>query len=285
MDDKTIANVAVESLIEEAELTPKPGLVDRLDNGAHDDLDLPLMIKSATSLRGTFREMARVTHLQDPTQSMREEIAKIGRQGELVMLQATNGTNTHKGAIWALGLLVASTSALGQDATDRGMAATAGKIARFSDRHAPGGNSNGNRVMKKYGVPGARGEAEQGFPHVVNIGLPVLRKGREQGVSETHARLNALIALIASLDDTCILHRGGAKALLDAKKKAGIIVKHGGVSTKNGWRSLQKLNQSLLGYNASPGGSADLLAATLFLDKVEQLNRKKSGMRSMIPTY
>ena len=141
------------------------------------------------------------------------------------------------------------------------------------------------RVRNKYGVPGARGEAEQGFPHVVNIGLPVLKKGREQGLCETHVRLDVLIALIASLDDTCILHRGGATALLDAKQKAKMILKHGGVSTENGWRCLSKLNESLLRNNASPGGSADLLAATLFLDKVEKFNRKNSGMCSVIPTY
>jgi triphosphoribosyl-dephospho-CoA synthase len=121
-------------------------------------------------------------------------------------------------------------------------------------------------VVERYGVGGARGEAQQGFPHVINIGLPMLRDARTRGVPETFVRLDALLAIMAHLDDTCLLYRGGPTACNAAKDGARTVIAAGGTSTSEGWIALQRLDKTLLALNASPGGSADLLAATLFLD-------------------
>lgn len=261
-----LAGLAVSALIEEAELTPKPGLVDKQNAGAHTDLTIELMIRSAQSLRTTFTDMAYAAFQRKPSQCLREEIAEIGRHGEIIMLEATGGTNTHKGAIWALGLLTASAAIHQPVASSRQIAFTAGELARYSDRYAPELSSNGSRVQQRYKVSGARGEAQQGFPHVIDIALPALYRARDEGVKEPFARLDALIALIAHLDDTCVLHRGGMEALKAAKEKAFSILAAGGVSTPAGWNALKELDEELLACNASPGGSADLLAAALFLD-------------------
>jgi triphosphoribosyl-dephospho-CoA synthase len=124
-------------------------------------------------------------------------------------------------------------------------------------------------VTRRYGVAGARGEARHGFPHVVGVALPALRDARESGRPERVARLDALVALVANVDDTCLLHRGGRAALRDARTGARAVLEAGGNGTAAGRRALRSLEAALLGHNAAPGGSADLLAAALFLDALD----------------
>ncbi|WP_096203169.1 triphosphoribosyl-dephospho-CoA synthase [Bacillus sp. FJAT-45350] len=268
---KLLADLAVTALIEEAELTPKPALVDMENTGAHDDLSVELMRLSANVLHPTFAEIARVSYKRTVSQELREEIAMIGREGEKNMLEATDGVNTHRGGIWALGLLVSATAMSEPGTAAKEIADVAGKLSRFEDRFAPVQQSNGLRVKKQYGAIGARGEANLGFPHVIHEALPALYKARNLGVPETYARLDALLAVIGSLDDTCILHRGGPEALEVAKRGATTVLERGGSSTPSGFMAYQKLDNDLLSYNASPGGSADLLAAALFIDSVRHV--------------
>jgi triphosphoribosyl-dephospho-CoA synthase len=261
-----LAALAIQALIEEAELTPKPGLVDQRGPGAHADLSLRLMKRSARSLRPHFEVMALVSFRQRPNQTLREQLGAIGRSAERSMLLATNGVNTHRGAIWALGLLV---SAAGMEASSPEVVADrAGQLARLPDWNAPAQHqlSNGSRVIERYKVSGARGEAQAGFPHVTAAGLPRLHRSRQQSGNETKARLDALLAIMMSLNDTCLLHRGGLVALNTAQAAAAAILAAGGSTTIQGWELLRELDRNLAALNASPGGSADLLAATLFLD-------------------
>ena len=259
-----LANLAISALIAEAELTPKPALVDERGSGVHTDLSPALMRRSAQSLRGYFELMALVSFRQIPNQSLREELGAIGRSAERSMLSATEGVNTHRGAIWALGLLV-SAAAMGSNSTTV-VANRAGQIARLPDRNTPTQQSHGRSVVRRYQVSGARGEARAGFPHAIRRALPVLYHSRRQGAVERYARINALLAIMTSLDDTCLLHRGGRTALNTAQRGAVAVMAAGGSSTVRGWRLLQKLDCDLTALNASPGGSADLLASTLFLD-------------------
>lgn len=263
-----LADRAVTALIEEAELTPKPGLVDRASTGSHSDMDITVMLKSAYALRTAFRDMASAAYRQKPSQKLREELARIGRRGEEDMLRVTGGVNTHKGAIWALGLLISGTAMLAHGAAAEKIAKTAGLLARFDDRWTPSIETNGARVQKRFGTAGAREEARRGFPHVTQIALPTLWQARKKGVPETAARLDALVMLIGHLDDTCILHRGGEEALFAAKMAARAVIEAGGTSTENGLHLLRRLDEVLLAHGASPGGSADLLAAAIFLDSV-----------------
>src|ERR1700678_2879949 len=167
-----LASLARQALIAEAELTPKPGLVDRRSSGSHSDLSLTIMKLSARAIEPYFREMASISSGARPTQGIREQLAAIGRNAECAMFRATSGTNSHKGAIWVLGLLI-SAAAMQDDEnrTATEIAATARAIASFEDRAAPRLVSHGDVVSKRYGASGARGEALQGFPHVVDVGL------------------------------------------------------------------------------------------------------------------
>jgi triphosphoribosyl-dephospho-CoA synthase len=264
-----VADLAVRALVEEAELTPKPALVDRRGGGAHDDMDLELLRRSAYALHPTFGELATRAHRCAPSRRLREELAAIGRRGEEAMFAVTRGVNTHRGAIWALGLLAAAAAMSPPEAAPAEIAALAGQVAAFPDRHAPTEASHGSLAAGRYGVAGARGEARRGFPHVVGVALPTLRAAREAGCVERLARLDALVALVANLDDTCLLHRGGRVALRDAKTGARAVLDAGGNATAAGRRALWSLEAALLRHNAAPGGSADLLAATLLLDGLD----------------
>jgi len=276
-----LGRLACQALIAEAELTPKPGLVDRRGAGAHTDLSLSIMERSAFAIEPYFCEMAFISNRTHPGQALRERLAVIGRDAERAMLKATGGSNSHKGAIWILGLLVsASALYVEDDQKVSRIAATAKEIASFADRAAPRLVSHGELVGKRYGAAGARGEALRGFPHVVDIGLPVLRSKRASGATQTVARLDTLLSIMASLDDTCLLYRGGKKALVAAKDGAIAVERAGGSGTAIGTQKLFRLDRRLLELGVSPGGSGDLLAATLFLDAVERGQNEVEADRS-----
>jgi triphosphoribosyl-dephospho-CoA synthase len=265
-----LADAAVGRLVEEADLTPKPGLVDKRGSGAHANMNLEMLHRSAYSLQATFTAIASRAFGAEASISLRESLSEIGRRGEQTMLQTTGGVNTHRGAIWTLGLLCAGAAMLaGKEQSADKISAQAARIARLPDSYTSNIQSHGQQAHFKYGVRGAREEAEDGFRHVVKIGLPMLRISRQQGLAEEHSRLNALVAIIAELNDTCLLHRGGLTALTLAKRGAKAILDLGGVASDEGFSALEKLDRHLVQLRASPGGSADLLAGVLFLDYIE----------------
>jgi len=268
MDALHLASLAKQALIDEAELTPKPGLVDRRGSGAHMDLSLELMRRSAESLEPFFKSMADVSTQLPLRRPLREQLGAIGRSAERAMYRATGGSNTHKGAIWVLGLLVAAASYT-DEAEPFDVAKVAGSISRLPDLSYPELLSHGAIVRSRYGFTGARGEAYADFPHVIDIGLPALRAARSDGKSESASRLSALLSLMATLDDTCVLYRSGSEGAAMVKAGAGSVLAAGGPETDAGDAALHQLDQDLLARRISPGGSADLLAAAIFLDSLE----------------
>lgn len=209
-----LADMAVDALIDEADLSPKPALVDRRGNGAHSDLHLGLMHASALSLWPMFKEMAEAAiEFGEVGLPLREALGRIGREGEQAMLVTTNGVNTHRGAIWALGLLTAAAAL-----EPRAITLTAARLALLNDRFAPQPMSHGAQVAQRYGARGAREEAQLGFPSVMQRGLPQLRKSRQQNTGEQNARLDALLAIMTDLADTCVLYRAGIEGLSAMQK-------------------------------------------------------------------
>lgn len=259
-----LSDLAVESLIEEVSLTPKPGLVDMIDQGSHNDLTFSLMVDSAKSLHTTFYNMAMVAYNERPSQFLREKIGEIGREGERRMFQVTKGVNTHKGAIWSLGLLTAAAAIHKGQSDEIALCYTAGEIAQYEDRFIPHQVTNGIKVIQKYGVHGAKVEAQQAFPHIRKFSLPVFQATLNT-FDENTAKLYAFLSLMANLDDTCLLHRGGLEGLQYAKQFARRILNTGDL------HELRRMNEQFKERNLSPGGSADLLAATIYLYKISQL--------------
>jgi len=236
----------VAALIDEVTLTPKPGLVDIRGNGAHRDLSWALMCTSAVALQPAFSAMAHAGLSMLDDRALREAIGAIGRDAETAMFAVTRGVNTHRGAIWALGLLVtAAAQDLDHLSADQ-IAARAGALARLPDSHAPLTTGNkGEQACRDYEVGGARGQAQAGFPHVTQIALPELHRSRLAG---------------------------GTGALHELQERARDTLALGGAASLDGRRALKMLDGRLLALNVSPGGAADLLAATLFLDSLSALH-------------
>ena len=264
-----LADLAVDALIDEADLSPKPALVDRRGNGAHTDLHLGLMHASALSLWPAFKEMAEsAIAFGEIGVPLREAIGRIGREGEQTMLATTNGVNTHRGAIWALGLLVTAAALDCSNTHASTVTLRAARLAILDDRFAPRPLSHGAQVAQRYGARGAREEAQLGFPSVIQRALPQLKRSRAAGHGEQNARLDALLAIMTQLSDTCVLYRAGEQGLHTMQLGAQAVLDAGGSASLAGRRRLHELDEQLIALNASPGGAADLLAACLFIDRI-----------------
>jgi triphosphoribosyl-dephospho-CoA synthase len=262
---RQLADTAVGALLTEALLTPKPGLVDAAGRHSHPDMSLALLAASAETLRDPLRRCAEAARAMPLGLELRARIGVIGRAGERRMLTTTGGVNTHRGGLWALGLLSAGVAVA--ENID-GAVAFAAQLACLPDPAQGRQLSHGERARLRYGAGGAVSEAQKGFPHIVDHGLPMLRCSRRRGEPADAAALNALMAIMASLDDTCVLHRGGLRGLDFVHRSASGVLRGGGCATATGHRRLERFCRQASRRGLSMGGSADLLAATLFLDAV-----------------
>ncbi|KAB0644123.1 triphosphoribosyl-dephospho-CoA synthase MdcB [Burkholderia latens] len=271
-DAERIAELAERSLVLEIGTYPKPGLVSHVDTGSHTDMDAATFMRSAAVLRPYFAELADAgAHDADMA-----VLRKIGLRAEYAMLAATGGVNTHRGAIFGLGLLCAAAgrrSAPGTTAAAR--TTTLGAfVARRWGADILGGprlpDSHGERASRRYGVGGARREAADGFPTVYRVGLPALRRATCDVPDDAQAaRVDACFALIAALDDTNLLHRGGQAGLDFARATARAFVACGGIRARD-WRlRAAAAHRAFVARRLSPGGAADLLAMSVFVDALE----------------
>ncbi|MGQ4376978.1 triphosphoribosyl-dephospho-CoA synthase [Streptomyces sp. SAS_267] len=262
-DDEVLARAAVAALTRQLELTPKPGLPDPRDLRARatrrDLCSLRWSAKALTPGLAAMAAAARRTGRATP--ELRAELGSIGRCTEHSVALTGGG---HRGALWVLGLLVAAT-ALDPGATGADVTAAAKRIAAHADRRAPRRPSRGSSVSATYGAAGARGEARAGFPHVRRA-LDALATARAAGASEPCARLDALMAVMATLQDTELLYTAGPHGLRHVQAGARGVLEAGGTSTEAGRSGLAVLDEDLHTRGWSPRGSGGLLAGALFVD-------------------
>jgi len=260
IDLTAIARAATAALHDELATTPKPGLVDLEHRGAHRDMCIDRLRASADALEPYFHELALCARGHAPSHALREEIGAVGRRAERAMLRASGGPNTHRGALWTLGLLVAARASAGDAGDVATIALCVARLARLPDRFAGERMTNGRRVMRRYGASGARGEAETGLPNVCNVALPL--------VCAATPSADVLLALLGRVDDTCVLHRSDVRTLGVARAGARRALALGGTRTRAGLDATRRLDAYMVDRNASPGGCADLLAAAFFLSAV-----------------
>jgi triphosphoribosyl-dephospho-CoA synthase len=266
---RRIGRAALAALHEELTTAPKPGLVSPGDPGAHHDMDAATFFSSLLSLRGFFGAAAAAGASGAPPATLRA----LGLEAEGRMLRATRGVNTHRGALFSLGLLAAAAGRLdaaGQAPTPPALQATVrdalGPALRRELPRSPG--SHGSEAARRHGAGGAREEAWLGFPHLFGTGLPALHRSLARGAPRRAAVIQALLALLAVVPDTNLLHRGGAEGLDFVRGEASGLLEAGGVH-REGWEAaVGALHRALVARRLSPGGSADLLAATLFVDRL-----------------
>ena len=267
LDAQRIGRLAVQSLLNEVYTTPKPGLVDRNNSGSHRDMDLTTFETSAHALEPYFCRCAAIgmaTQQESPAAAF-AALRQAGLQAEQTMFQATNGVNTHKGAIFTIGILCGGAGRLWtpegygtEEALLQQVSAMTAEAMESDFRHA--GNTVGQRLYAQYGIRGIRGEVAQGLPSVANLGLPVFRAGLKQGWDWNVSGAVTLLHLIARVQDTNMIARGGMEGAKAGAYKASQLLPTPSVS------QIEELDTWFIQQNLSPGGCADLLAAVYFVD-------------------
>ncbi|BDG05500.1 triphosphoribosyl-dephospho-CoA synthase MdcB [Anaeromyxobacter oryzae] len=269
---EVIARAAAAALREELATAPKPGLVTLRDPGAHRDMDARTFLASLRALRPDLAAAACAGVEGAPFEALRA----LGRAAEARMLVATGGVNTHRGAIFGLGLLAAAAgrlAAAGRPWTAPALADTVREAfsAGIWTALPPAPGSHGAGVARRYGAGGAREEAAAGFPHVMAVGVPALRASLARGAGRRAAAVQCLLALVATVPDTNVLHRGGPTGLAFARAAARVFLRDGGVH-RDGWEvRARAIHEAFVRRGISPGGSADLLAASLFVHRLDRM--------------
>ncbi len=268
---QAIGRSAVKSLHQELAAYPKPGLVSPVDSGSHQDMDASIFFRSLFSLRSYFREITLAGMNSDSFASLKQ----LGITAEERMLKATQGVNTHRGAIFNLGLLAAAAGhlmradlSLQKDALSTVISVRWGDAIKQHGRSLPK-TSHGGLVAAHYGVGGALHEASSGFPHVFKVGLPALQKSLARGTDQNSASVQCLFSLMKELADTNLLYRGGDSGLLFAQESARSFLADGGVHRPDWYKQAVEIHREFVKRNLSPGGSADLLAAALFVNHLQ----------------
>lgn len=264
--EAVIARIAARALRLELETYPKPGLVSHVDAGSHTDMDAGTFRASTAAVAPFFRALVGAGAAGAAMPALR----RIGLDAEVAMRVATGGVNTHRGAIFGLGLLCAAAGALPRPAAG----ALGGLVReRYGAAILDGPvllHAAGARVRRRHGVGGAPAEAAAGFPSVYRVGLPALHRGRAaRPCDEEAARVETCLALIAHVEDTNLLHRGGPDGLAFARDEAAGFIGDGGVAQPDWRRRAEALHRAFVSRRLSPGGSADLLAMTVFVDAIE----------------
>ena len=264
-----IGRAAVVSLYDELALAPKPGLVSFADSGSHRDMDAGTFLRSLFALRRYFPQMARLG-AQDADFGSLE---RAGIAAEARMLRATGGINTHRGAVFTLGLLCAAAGALAARGDAPAPSAVRDALrarwgAALQDRCGRDTGRQGHRIAARFGLRSAGQEAALGFPALFEVGVPALQAARAHGLDARRARLQALFALMAALDDTNLAHRGGLDGLRFAQRAARDWLASGGAAHPQGVARAQALHAAFVTRRLSPGGAADLLAASCWVVRV-----------------
>lgn len=266
-----IAVQAYSALNLEVSTTPKPGLVDRNNQGAHPDMDIRHFFVSANALRPYFCRFAEAGYLTRdlPATETFSKIRSIGMEAEEAMFKATHGVNTHKGAIFSLGLMCAAAGRLSPDnwQPERLLAECAAMTVGLVEKDFAGitrenAKTTGERLYTQYGITGVRGQAEAGFPAVGDVGLPVFQKALAQKLSVNDAGCIALLHLIAATDDTNLISRSNRQTQLETRQKIAALLQDTPFPALD---TIRQLDREFIEKNLSPGGSADLLAVTYFL--------------------
>lgn len=258
---------AVRSLYAELALYPKPGLVSPIDSGSHSDMDAHTFMRSLFALRHYFVRMASAGASNAPFATLKD----LGMLAERKMLTATGGINTHRGSIFSLGLLCAAsgycfTYALPlTEKTIRTALLSQWGDALAAHASMKAQSTNGLRVAQLYSIGGAREEACKGFPSIFEIALPQLHASIARGSTQTQAQIDALFILMANINDTNVYHRGGDAGARFVKEAAQHFLSAGGTANPN-WHELAlEYHRLFVAKRLSPGGAADLLAASWFV--------------------
>ena len=275
-DLQNVGQYLTQAILLEVSTHPKPGLVTRLSNGAHKDMSIFTFMMSSAVLSKAFND------LQDIGQAHRGTLAELfcklrsyGVGAEAELLRVTKGVNTQRGILFAGGIV----SAVSGYAMNMGLSRdallpmikemAAGLVARELKNLDHAAMTAGEKLYYKYGITGIRGEVENGFPSVVNYGLPALEDAFDKGATINDALVHALISLMTVVEDSNVIWRTDYDTLLEVQRIAKNILSLGSVFTEKGRMAIAETERYFLQRRISPGGSADLLSVTITLYLLE----------------
>ncbi|MBM7543628.1 triphosphoribosyl-dephospho-CoA synthase CitG [Weissella beninensis] len=282
MKSKIIVEYAQKALLYEVSVNPKPGLVDPISNGAHQDMDVFTFINSSVSLYSYFEAASDLGLTfkgnENDLPKLFQTLRKQGQLAESTMFTATNGVNTHKGAIFSLGILVCATAYVSQHARTINITNIIDVVKRMLANLVNDDLANlkpnkpltaGQQQYLKYGKTGIRGEAQAGFPTVLQFGLPMLRKSSG---TINQRLLDTLMKIAQNTQDSNLIKRAHTPSItVWFSSKCQRYFELGGSKTAMGYQYLQSLDKILIAKNLSLGGSADLLILTIYLGLVEDI--------------
>ncbi len=262
-----IAGAAQRAMLYEVCVSPKPGLVDRFNNGSHSDMSIFSFVDSACVLRPYFRKCVEhgMEHADVAPEIFFHLLRMPGMEGEDAMFAATGGVNVHKGAIFSVGVLCAARGRLWA----RGEAASRGRLAEMvramladlAEDFRTNANSIGRKIFRTMGVTGIRGEASAGFPSI-EAGLALLEKLFERGYSVNDAAAVVLLHLICTVEDTNMIKRSSLKRFREIQAQLHTFLQKEPAPSAD---TIAKIDRQFILENLSPGGSADMLVLTLML--------------------
>ncbi len=281
-----VSSLAIKSMLYEVSASPKPGLVDRINQGAHNDMDFFTFMDSISVLFPYYEKCTQVglSFNENDYTVLMDSLRDVGIEAENNMFNATRNVNTHKGMIFSLGILSAALGSLKKDYNrnsftryeiqDRVKKMTKGitKELLHSKNKDYKDLTYGERLYRDYNISGIRGEAESGYETVISISLPEFeRLYNEHGKKDiNNILIQTLIFLMSETEDSNILGRHDVDVLKYVKDKSKIAINLGGIYTKEGQDYIDRLDKEFIKLNISSGGAADLLAVTLFIFLVEK---------------
>ena len=268
-----LAKVATDALLQEVNLAPKPGLVDPISTGAHQDMTKDTFYKSIDALRPYLLAYAKAgeNHNGNPL-DLFNELRALGKQAEDAMMAATNHINTHKGANFSFALILGATAhAKGNipEALHYCYLMTRHLIeVDFSDLDQKEHLSYGEKLYVEHGITGIRGEAASGYP---SLSKALDYYNTLDAHTPRHRDLLLLLYLMTFVEDGNLIHRGGIDAYKKVQQEAKLLFDEAQTLSEEELVSkLEDYDNVLIERNLSPGGSADLLSLTFFCHKIQK---------------
>ena len=273
-----VSNIAIKSILFEVSASPKPGLVDRYNSGAHSDMDFFTFIRSSSVLASYFYNCTKagIDFSGSDYKDLLIDIRPIGIKAEKDMFKATAGINTHKGIIFSMGIIAAAAGSLFKESSrdafsfteisNRVILISHGITKELNNVHNKEELTYGEKLYIKYGTKGIRGEVESGFQTAINTSLPILEKLIFEEIYHINDILiQVLLNLMAYTEDSNVLGRHNMEVLNYVQEKSKKAIKLGGYFTEEGKRYIESMDKEFIDRNISTGGSADLLAVSLMM--------------------
>jgi len=271
-----ISEFAMESMLYEVSCYPSFGLVSPISSGSHKDMDFFTFIRSSVALFPYMLKFAKESYNNQSPESIFNTIRPIGIRAEKAMFKKTDNVNTHKGMIFSMGLCVAAVSKAIYNETEfmnvkniiKHMTAGIVEKELYQINSKESQLSNGEKIFLKYGYSGIRGEAEMGFPIIFDVALNTYDGCYD--LNENDRLVQTLITIMQYSEDSTILYRHDINVLKEVQRLSKFIIEMGGMYSENGRKNIKSISKQFEIENISPGGSADLLACTVFLSKVKK---------------